>query len=116
MNDLLKIKNILIIVLGFSLLSCERNVEEESGIITEELCDPAISFTTNIKPIIDNNCIRCHGGNQAPDLRTYENIRNNSERIRTEVVVNRTMPLGGSLSNDQIELVRCWIENGALNN
>ncbi|WP_405206684.1 cytochrome c [Aquimarina sp. LLG6339-5] len=115
MNDLLKIKKTLIIIIGITFLSCERNVEEESGIISEELCDPAISFSTDIKSIIDNNCISCHGGNQAPDLRTYESINNNSERVRTQVV-NRTMPLGGSLSNDQIELIRCWIENGALNN
>ncbi|WP_298540165.1 cytochrome c [uncultured Aquimarina sp.] len=114
MNIISKIKNALIIVLSITLFSCETNVEEDSDIIIES-CDTTISFAASIKPIIDSNCISCHGGSQFPDLRTYDGINNNSARVRTQVV-NRTMPQGGSLSNEEIELIRCWIESGALNN
>ncbi|WP_299252652.1 cytochrome c [uncultured Aquimarina sp.] len=116
MNIISKIKSTLIITLSITLFSCETNVEEDVDIIIEEeSCDTTISFTASIKPIIDSNCITCHGGSQFPDLRTYDGINNNSARVRTQVV-NRTMPQGGSLSNEDIELIRCWIENGALNN
>ncbi len=120
MNCISKIKNILVLlVLSIVLFSCETNVEEETGINPDPtspvICDPDISFVASIKPIIDNNCISCHGGNQAPNLRTYEGISNNADRVRTQVV-SRRMPLGGSLTNEEIELIRCWIENGALNN
>ncbi|MBQ4819413.1 cytochrome c [Aquimarina sp. MMG016] len=117
MNTISKIKYILaILVFSITFFSCENNVEEETPIIgRDEPCDPDISFVAKIKPIIDGSCIRCHGGSQAPDLRTYAGISNNAARIKTQVV-NRTMPQGGSLTNEQIELIRCWIENGALNN
>ncbi|MFD2562378.1 c-type cytochrome [Aquimarina rubra] len=110
-----KIKSTLIITLSIALFSCETNVEEDSDIIIEESCNTTISFTADIKPIIDSNCISCHGGSRFPNLRTYESISDNAARVRTQVV-NRTMPQGSSLSNEQIELIRCWIDSGALNN
>ncbi|WP_299436773.1 cytochrome c [uncultured Aquimarina sp.] len=115
MKNILKLKNILVLIVLITFFSCENNVEEESGVIAEESCDPTISFTASIKSIIDNNCIQCHGGNRFPDLRTHQGISNSAEIVKTQVV-NRTMPQGGSLTNDQIEMIRCWIESGALNN
>lgn len=115
MKTIKKIKQILTIITCITVISCERNVEEEVDLVIDDQCDPEISFSVSIKPIIDANCIACHGGNRFPDLRTYEGISTNASRVRTQVV-NRTMPQGGSLTNEQIELIRCWIENGALNN
>jgi len=115
MKTISKIKNILTILACITFFSCERNVEEELDLITDDQCDSEISFTASIKPIIDANCINCHGGNRFPDLRTHGGISTNAARVRTQVV-NRTMPQGGSLTNEEIELIRCWIDNGALNN
>lgn len=116
MNNISKFKYTLVMIaLSICFFSCENNVEEEAGIDIDTSCDPSISFASNVKPIIDNNCISCHGGSQAPDLRTYNGISNNADRIKTQVTT-RQMPLGGSLSNDEIEAIKCWIENGALNN
>ncbi|WP_282079114.1 c-type cytochrome [Aquimarina algiphila] len=122
MNLPSKIKSILLITICLTILSCETNVEEETPIdengnpISEnESCDPDISFSTSIKAIIDTNCISCHGGNQFPDLRTYEGISANASNVK-EQVVSRRMPLNGSLTSEEIELIRCWIDNGALNN
>ncbi len=115
MKNNLKFKNILVLIISITFFSCETNVEEEPDTIAEELCDSAISFTASIKSIFDNNCIECHGGNRFPDLRTHQGISNSAEIVKAQVV-NRTMPQGGSLTNDQIELIRCWIDNGALNN
>ncbi|GAA4278613.1 hypothetical protein GCM10022259_33380 [Aquimarina mytili] len=103
-------------MLSITFFSCDNNVEEEIPIpIGSEICSTDISFIDDVKPIIDSNCIRCHGGNQAPDLRTFDGIKNNANRVRTQVVTRR-MPLGGTLTNEEIERIRCWIDNGALNN
>jgi len=104
---------ILIACQVIPLLSCENNIEEELQEIKE--CDPNISFSKVIKPIIDNNCLQCHNGNQFPDLRTYESIRINSNKIKEETQTRR-MPIGGNLTTDQIEAIACWVDSGALNN
>ncbi|MBW1296482.1 c-type cytochrome [Aquimarina litoralis] len=115
MKSLSKIKLASILLISI-LYACETNVEEETEAISDEfICNEDVSFTVDIQPIIQNNCLSCHGGNQSPDLRTFENIRNNASRVRTQVV-NRTMPIGGTLSSNEIERIRCWIDNGALNN
>lgn len=95
--------------------SCENNVEETMEDLVVSECDPAISFSKQIKPIIDTNCLQCHNGNQFPDLRTYESIKNYSSLIKEETQTRR-MPLGGSLSTSDIEAISCWINNGSLNN
>ncbi len=120
-----KFKNVIIPVLvSIALFACENNVEEEpappggggDGGSGSQPCDPGISFATSIKPIIDSRCIQCHNGSvQFPDLRTFEGISNNAENIKSQVV-SRSMPIGGTLTEEQIELIRCWVENGALNN
>ncbi len=115
MKNYLQINKLLFAVLtSLILVSCDNNVEEQ---ITETIveCNPDTSFATQVKPIIDNNCIECHNGNQFPDLRNFEGIRNNASRVRAQVV-SRRMPIGGSLSNEEIEIIRCWIDSGALNN
>lgn len=94
-------------------MSCENNVEESLQEV--EQCDPNISFSAEIKPIVDANCLQCHNGNQFPDLRTYESIKINSNKIKEEIQTRR-MPIGGSLTIAQIEAITCWIDSGSLNN
>ena len=115
MKRIRKIKHIIFVMILTAIFSCENNVEEEVVTGGEEPCNPNISFAISVKPIIDNNCISCHNGNQFPDLRTYQGISSNAEKVRIQVV-NRTMPIGGSLTANEIELIRCWIENGASDN
>lgn len=123
----------IIFILSFSLFisSCTNHVEEEETIIIENENptdpvdpndpdpepdpNPVTSFSTDVKPIIDNNCVSCHGGSRFPDVRTYENIKANATRIKNEIV-NRRMPQGGSLTNAEIEIIRSWVDGGALNN
>jgi len=102
----------LILILFFS---CEANVEEETFVEDDSSCDPDISFAVNIKPIIDNNCLQCHGGIQLPNLSSYAGISANANDIKFEVV-SRAMPQVGSLTEEEIQLISCWVDNGALNN
>lgn len=110
----MNVKHIVLPVLFFTFISCEYNVEEIQGIETED-CVEEISFINTIKPIIDTNCLECHNGSQFPDLRTYQDISTNAESVKNETTARR-MPLGGTLTIEEIEAIFCWVESGALNN
>lgn len=78
-----------------------------------------VSYQTVIKPIINASCAisGCHNGdNGAPRNWTiYDNVHNNAQNIKTRTE-NKSMPLTGSLTQDQISLIACWVDDGALNN
>lgn len=96
--------------------SCEEHViNDGSEEVVEILCNPDTSFSTEIEPIIQANCVRCHNGSQPPNLTSYSRISSNANSIQA-AVVSRRMPLGGSLSNEEIEAIKCWVDNGAQDN
>jgi len=109
-------KCILAILLIFSMSACLNNVEEpfvENPI--EDFCKTR-SYSTHVKTIIDNNCIQCHGqGGNSPNLTTYSGVSNNANSIKAEVV-SRRMPQGNSLTQEEIQTISCWVDEGALNN
>ena len=77
-------------------------------------------FSVDVNPIIQNNCAfsGCHGngsGNGPGALLTFEQIKNAASQIKA-AVVSRSMPPGGALSNTQIQIISCWVDNGSLNN
>ena len=76
-----------------------------------------ISFAVNISPIIQNNCAinGCHNGSQFPDFRVFKNIQDNAGKIKTQTS-NRNMPLGRVLTQTQIDLIACWVDDGAIQN
>lgn len=110
-------KEFLLLLLVVSLSSCLTNVENP---IEEEApnVDPCatITYTLSVKPIIDNNCIQCHGtGGNFPNLTSYNGTSANANIVKAEVV-SRRMPQGGSLTTAEIEAISCWVDGGALNN
>lgn len=76
-----------------------------------------VSFETSISPIIKNKCAvsGCHNGTQAPDFRVFKNIHDNAAQVKT-LTGNRTMPQQGSLTQNEIDLIACWVDDGALQN
>ncbi len=106
-----KLFNILVLFFALSNFSCERNVEEPFN------CDTQISYSEDIRPIIDNNCMQCHNGedNSIPDWSTYEEIFSKADKIQ-ELTLKRIMPKEGSLTNNEIKAIYCWVEQGALQN
>jgi hypothetical protein len=72
------------------------------------------SFKTDIGPIISANCNSCHSGGRTPDLSSYTSISANGTAIVG--AINNDMPPGGKLTAQQIALITCWVNDGALNN
>jgi len=80
------------------------------------------SFSTEIQPIFDANCVGCHNSNQDPDLRTNNSYNalipnyvtaNDADGSELYTKVNGGH---GNLNADQIALIKAWINQGAKNN
>ncbi len=96
-----------------------------------------VSYATDIDPIFQASCVRCHGGEDdgqprleaSLNLTTYEGVMAGSEfgsvvepgdpdaSILLEMVAVGDMPEEGDpLTPEQIEAIRTWIAEGAQNN
>lgn len=76
-----------------------------------------ISYQTTIQPIVATNCAisGCHNGRVFPDLRTFDQVQASANRIKIRTA-NGSMPRGRTLSQDQIDAIACWVDDGALAN
>jgi len=76
-----------------------------------------VSFTDQISDIVINSCAidGCHSGTQFPDFRVFKNIQDNSLQMKLRTGT-REMPQTGTLTQDQIDLIACWVDDGALEN
>jgi hypothetical protein len=84
-----------------------------------------VTYTNDVKPIIDGSCVGCHGNpliNGAPmSLTTYENVK---QFVQNEKIINRIsrdindpqlMPVSGpKLPQPVIDLVIKWKDQGCL--
>lgn len=75
-----------------------------------------LSYTLNIKGIIDQYCLSCHSGSgPGPDnYATYEGIKPHLDEghVLDRVVIKKDMPQGGGLSQAQRDSINCWIAAG----
>lgn len=79
---------------------------------------PEVRYENSIKEIIQTSCAipGCHNGSQSPDFRSFATIQLKANRIMIRTG-DRTMPDGGgSLTQAQIDMIACWVEDGALDN
>lgn len=76
-----------------------------------------ISFAQSIAPIIERSCAinDCHNGSQFPDFRVFKNIHDSARDIK-ELTADGTMPQEGTLTQTEINMIACWVDDGALNN
>lgn len=75
------------------------------------------SWSNDILPIVQTSCAKsgCHDGASRPDLRLYANAKKYSAQMKSETK-NKNMPREGSLTQTQIDLIGCWVDDGALDN
>lgn len=76
------------------------------------------SWLNDIKPIMEKNCAisGCHNGvSRSNNFREYTSAKSfaNSIKIKTQ---DRSMPFDGSLTQNEIDLIACWVDDGALQN
>ena len=111
-----------LVFLSFLLLfSCKK--DNEVTLYGNDECLPEnVSFSGYIMPLINNSCATtaCHvqGGSGNGLLENYAQVKVmiDNGSFEQRVVVEQNMPSSENLSSCQIETIRQWIEEGALNN
>ncbi|MCW5912807.1 MAG: SprB repeat-containing protein [Cyclobacteriaceae bacterium] len=80
-----------------------------------------ISYTTDIAPIIQVNCIKsgCHNGDNGADKNwsVFSNVKEKALAIKARTG-DRSMPQDSpnALTQAQIDMIACWVDSGAQNN
>jgi hypothetical protein len=82
-----------------------------------------ISFTDQVRPIITEKCAipDCHNGDNGPDKNwtNFSLFQNKSAEAKRRVT-HRIMPpaesTGGPLSQEQINTIACWVDQGSQDN
>ena len=91
-----------------------------------ELLDPCqindTNYSTAIAPIIQSTCVTygCHtpGNTVIGDFTNYQEIkmRVDDGTFKQLVLDQRTMPVGGGLTEKEYQQLKCWVEAGAPEN
>jgi hypothetical protein len=103
---------------SIALFSCTR--EKVTPVAAQ--CNDTISFSNDIMPILQANCIGCHDQGNASggfDFSTYTSVSANANAIIGSVKASgyQLMPIGGpALPDSTIQKINCWIEQGKLDN
>jgi hypothetical protein len=101
------------------LFSCTK--DKVAGTIVDPNCTDSLSFSTDVWPIIEQNCTSCHdvGNTTGYTLTNHTNISSNAAAIVGSMKGSgfQLMPQGGdALPDSVIQKVQCWISQGKLNN
>lgn len=81
-----------------------------------------VTYEANVKAIIDNNCITCHGTvspSAGLTLVNYSQVRNSAENGTLIARMNSSsnpMPPNGKLVQSSLDLIDKWKEDGFLEN
>lgn len=116
-------KMIVLTITSFWFSSCYNDNAEDMYQNFPQDCDvAAVSFLQDVQPIINNNCVGCHGSvspSAGLSLITYDQIKNASAKINTRINLPQgnalRMPPGG-MPQCNINKINAWIAQGALNN
>ena len=117
-------------VIGLSMAasSCYYDALPDASVIP---IPENISYQNEIQPIFNQSCTSCHDGGLDPDLRSgtsYTALTANNAYVIPSDAENSVlykaligegaplMPPDGGLSQAKINLVKQWINEGALNN
>lgn len=76
------------------------------------------SWAVDIKPIIDTRCAKplCHvAGTGRSDLSKLSTVQQLALQIKTKTQ-DKSMPFDEPMPASQIQLIACWVDDGALNN
>ena len=111
----MKKRSFTILVLSlFFVYACSSDSDDDMTPVEDK-----ITYTANIKSIINGNCNSCHGSpvtNGAPmSLTDYNSVKTavQSQNL-ISLVENGFMPPAGNLTATQIQLIKDWQADGLL--
>ena len=80
-----------------------------------------VSFQDQVSSIISSNCAisGCHNGSNGTsrNFTIFNNVQSKADGIKARTQSgSMPPPASGSLTQEQIRLIACWVDDGALNN
>jgi hypothetical protein len=114
----LQIKHLPLLLLfaTISWFGCDKKTDPNDAGPDCNLSNADLSYTKNIKAMIDAKCLDCHNGSGLgpDDYRTYEGMKPHLDagHMLQQVVIAKTMPQGGGLTQSQRDSINCWIKAG----
>ena len=116
-------KYIYIALTAIALCSCDTHTYED--IADTPVIVGKVTYTANVKAVIDANCISCHADGGSASFRpltTYTEVQeavlntNLLERIQMQNGENGQMPASGRMPQGNIDLILQWNTDGLLEN
>lgn len=105
-------------ILATLAISCESRTYEE--ISDNRQITETVKYTADVKPIMDANCLSCHGATTFKPYTNYAQVKANIdiilERIQRPTGDPQKMPQGSSLSQTQINTILKWKADGLQEN
>jgi hypothetical protein len=110
---------LLFAICSMGVISCTNDKGEAPTLG----CTP-MSYTADIMPIVTAKCATtgCHvsGGTGTGDFTTYAGFKAKVDggQLNNRLYIAKDMPPGGSpqLSQEELDKIKCWMEQGAQNN
>jgi hypothetical protein len=119
-----RIRQILVVLVLIAAVEGFSSCEKYSYLPRPVDPNATWSFKADIQPIFTSNCITCHGGAQAPDLRDGKSYASLSkgrfitapgESSSLYGQLNSSSHASRTTSSDKLKILY-WINQGALNN
>ena len=118
---------ILMIIMGLVINACYYDAfpEEVNEVIIDDPGDNPtedVSFQNEIQPIFTSRCIGCHGGTLNPDLREGNSYTSlvpayvNANNAASSALVIQLENGHQNVPNEDITLIKAWINQGAQDN
>lgn len=116
---------LLLILLAAGMQACYYDNEKDLyPVVPGTGCDTvALSYSADIKPIIDSRCVACHGSNFPSGNLSLTNHAQVAGSVAS--IINRInrpagdpllMPQGNKLDACSIQKIEAWANQGAPNN
>lgn len=112
----MKFKNLIFAsIASLFLIHCSSNSDDDLSV------PDTITYESNIKSIMSNNCNSCHGDpttNGAPmSLTTYNQVKSNINNIINRINnASSPMPQSGLMPIETRNLIQQWQDDGLLEN
>jgi hypothetical protein len=104
------------------ITGCDKKVAKQAVVAPAAIKCDTIEFNKNIKPIIDLKCATpgCHVSTfTSADFTGYSglNAKVTGGQFKNRVFsASAPMPPSGKLPQNQLDIIQCWLDNGAPNN
>lgn len=108
-------KNLFLFISLIALASCAKDTAPDPE------CDIQVSFSQEVMPLLQDKCVACHNGSQPPNLTTHGSVSVSADDVLSRISLaegdGSLMPQGGPrLADSLIQKVKCWINQGKLDN